>query len=133
MDALLVVQADDDFYRAVDQVTDRGAEYRPSTVPAGWRCAEENIWRMWRLAYGGAPAAQGWKVHVSARFDRAAAVLDRTAAVCFAQEVPFKHLACARFFLLAHHKHGHRAQSGKFCAAYPRDEAAARRLLDALA
>ena len=101
MDALLLVQADEDFYRAVDQISERGVEYRPSTVADGWHSTDEDMWRMWRRRDAGPLAAQGWKIHVSARFERAGAVLDRTAAVCFEQRVPFKHLASARFFLLA--------------------------------
>src|SRR5689334_18109093 len=101
MDVLLAIQADDDFYRAVDEVGERGVEYRPSTVPAGWHSTDDDVWRMWRSSDAGVLVRQGWKVHVSARFDRAAEILDRVAAVCFAQRVPFKHLACTRFFLLA--------------------------------
>ena len=44
----------------------------------------------------------------------------------------FKHLRTELFFLSLHHKHGPRQQAGKFCAAYPADEAAARRLMDRL-
>src|SRR5207249_2000308 len=75
----------------------------------------------------------GWKVHISARPDQAAEVLDDAAAVLFAHRVPFKHLSCSRFFLLTGHKHAARQQAGKFIAAYPPDQATARRLLQALA
>jgi hypothetical protein len=43
--------------------------------------------------------------------------------------VPFKHIACAKFFVLMHHKHAARQQSGKFCVAYPPDEKSAARIM----
>ncbi|MFJ6795409.1 class III lanthionine synthetase LanKC [Streptomyces sp. NPDC091268] len=77
-------------------------------------------------------AEQGWKIHVSARLDRAQHVLDTVAGICFAEGVPFKHLSARLFFLFLHHKHAGRAQAGKFCALYPPDTATARRLLGRL-
>jgi hypothetical protein len=76
---------------------------------------------------------EGWKVHVSARLDRAQAVLDHVSDACAAEGVSFKHLRAELFFLFAHHKHGAREQAGKFCTAYPPDEQTARRLMDRLA
>uniref|UniRef100_UPI000A3AEA75 class III lanthionine synthetase LanKC n=1 Tax=Streptomyces sp. NRRL B-24572 TaxID=1962156 RepID=UPI000A3AEA75 len=77
-------------------------------------------------------AEQGWKIHVSARLDRAQHVLDTVAGICFSEGVPFKHLSARLFFLFLHHKHAVRAQAGKFCAVYPPDTATARRLLERL-
>jgi hypothetical protein len=55
------------------------------------------------------------------------------AGICFDEQVPFKHLSTSLYFLVLHHKHAVRVQSGKFCAAYPPDVPAARRLMDRLA
>jgi tRNA A-37 threonylcarbamoyl transferase component Bud32 len=132
MDALGLVQADENFYLPVDRVIERGTTYRPADVPPGWQGTDRDVWTSWRPPGERRLAEAGWKVHVSSPFDRAQEVLDRAAAVFFAEGVAFKHLSCSRFYLLAHHKHGHRPQSGKFCAAYPADVAAARRLMDAL-
>jgi tRNA A-37 threonylcarbamoyl transferase component Bud32 len=68
----------------------------------------------------------------AARLDRADAVLDTVAAVCFTTDVPFKHLTSEMTFIFSHHKHGTRSQAGKFCAIYPPDEATARHLLEEL-
>lgn len=124
--------ADPDYYAPLHRVTDPGHPYTPSAQPAGWTAQARNIWTLWRPAADSDTPAQGWKVHVSARLDRADAVLDEVARVCFAEGVVFKHLATELFFIVMHHKHGPRTQAGKFCAAYPPDESAARRLLDRL-
>ncbi|WP_327173806.1 class III lanthionine synthetase LanKC [Streptomyces sp. NBC_01335] len=122
--------ADPEFYAPLESAADRGELYRPDQVPSEWRSAESTVWTMWfRRELG---VEDGWKVHVSAKPDRLQAVLDTVAAVCFEQDVPFKHLSCRLFHQWAHHKHAPRPQSGKFIAAYPPDEAAARRLMEAL-
>ncbi|GJF32099.1 serine/threonine protein kinase [Kitasatospora sp. NE20-6] len=123
--------ADPEFYAPLESATDRGEVYLPASVPPEWRSVESNVWTMWfRRKLEG--VEDGWKVHVSAKADRLQAVLDTVAAICFEQDVPFKHLSCRLFHQWAHHKHAPRPQSGKFVAAYPSDEAAARRLMEAL-
>lgn len=103
--------ADPEFYAPLESAADRGELYRPDQVPSEWRSAESTVWTMWfRRELG---VEDGWKVHVSAKPDRLQAVLDTVAAVCFEQDVPFKHLSCRLFHQWAHHKHapGRRAAS----------------------
>jgi hypothetical protein len=69
---------------------------------------------------------------VSAPLERAQHIPDTVAGACFAADVPFKHLAARRFFLLLHHKHADRVQAGKFCSLYPAGTGTARRLMDEL-
>lgn len=132
MEVLRIVQAHEHFYRSVDQVVDRGEEYRPSVVAPGWLEHNEDVWRMWQPPGGRPVPEEGWKIHVSARVDRAPLVLDLVATVLFDEGVAFKHLSCTRFFQLVHHKHAARVQAGKFCAVYPSDVSAAQRILDRL-
>ncbi|MFI8499593.1 class III lanthionine synthetase LanKC [Streptomyces sp. NPDC085524] len=123
--------ADREYYLPLTGVADPGPRFVPGEVPAGLRGGAQGIWTVW----GGprtALAEQGWKIHVSARLDRAQHVLDTVAGVCFSEGVPFKHLSARLFFLFLHHKHAGRAQSGKFCSVYPPDTATARRLLERL-
>ncbi|MFF4653552.1 class III lanthionine synthetase LanKC [Streptomyces sp. NPDC001380] len=123
--------ADPDFYAPLESAADRGEVYRPDPVPPEWQSVESSVWTMWfRRKLEG--VEDGWKVHVSAKADRLQAVLDTVAVICFEQDVPFKHLSCRLFHQWAHHKHAPRPQSGKFIAAYPSGEAAARRLMEAL-
>ncbi|MDV6011939.1 class III lanthionine synthetase LanKC [Haloechinothrix sp. LS1_15] len=121
-----------EFYEPIERASERGREYRPHPVPRGWLRTDSGIWTAWRPARDTGPE-QGWKVHVSARLERAQHVLDTVAAACVAERVPFKHLSAELFFLHLHHKHGPRPQSGKFCTCYPPDEQSARRLMDRLA
>ena len=133
MEAFLFAQSDDDFYAPPGAISRRGVEYRPARVPDGWTGTRQDIWTQWYTGDRLGGVEDGWKVHISARPDQATEVLDDAAAVLFAHRVPFKHLSCSRFFLLTGHKHAARQQAGKFIAAYPPDQATARRLLQALA
>lgn len=123
--------ADREYYLPLPSVADPGPRFAPGEVPPGLCGAAQGIWTFW-----GGPRAelaeQGWKIHVSARLDRAQHVLDTVAGICFSEGVPFKHLSARLFFLFLHHKHAGRAQAGKFCAVYPPDPATARRLLERL-
>ncbi|MFJ3196802.1 class III lanthionine synthetase LanKC [Streptomyces griseoviridis] len=123
--------ADPDFYEPLDAAASHGGELRPSTVPPGWHGTPSGIWTMWRRD-GLETVPAGWKVHVSARPGRLGHVLDVVAAVCCEQDVSFKHLSTRLFYGWTHQKHASRPQSGKFCAAYPPDPDAARRLMERL-
>ncbi|MET9467627.1 class III lanthionine synthetase LanKC [Streptomyces sp. NPDC006544] len=123
--------ADREYYLPLPSVADPGPRFAPGEVPPGSRGTAQGIWTVWGSPRTGL-AEQGWKIHVSARLDRAQHVLDTVAGICFSEGVPFKHLSARLFFLFLHHKHGARAQSGKFCAVYPPDAATARQLLERL-
>ncbi|MFE8938033.1 class III lanthionine synthetase LanKC [Streptomyces sp. NPDC007872] len=123
--------ADGEYYLPLTRVADPGPRFTPGEVPPGLRGSAQGIWTVWGGQRTG-PAGQGWKIHVSARLERAQHVLDTVAGICFSEGVPFKHLSARLFFLFLHHKHAARAQSGKFCAVYPPDTATARRLLERL-
>ncbi|MFJ3921830.1 class III lanthionine synthetase LanKC [Streptomyces sp. NPDC090022] len=123
--------ADRDYYLPLPSVADPGPRFVPREVPPGAHGTAQGIWTLWAGPRTGL-AEQGWKIHVSARLDRAQHVLDTVAGICFSAGVPFKHLSARLFFLFLHHKHAGRAQAGKFCAVYPPDTATARRLLERL-
>jgi serine/threonine protein kinase len=122
--------ADPDYYEPLE-VGPRGQAYLPSVPPAGWSRRDGGVWTMW-VPPGATLADQGWKVHVSSSLKNTGHVLDVVCEVCSQLRVPFKHIAAMRFFLALHGKHGSRVSSGKFCAAYPPDEGAARELLTRL-
>lgn len=123
--------ADPEFYAPQSALGDAGPRYVPTRVPEGWQRGGRDIWTSW-THQDAQRADQGWKIHVSARLERAQDVLDVVADICFAHRVPFKHVAAERFFLSLHHKHADRAQAGKFCALYPHEVETARRVMDAL-
>ncbi|GAA0290151.1 class III lanthionine synthetase LanKC [Streptomyces polychromogenes] len=123
--------ADREYYLPLTSVADPGPRFAPGEVPPGLHGTAQGIWTVWAGQRTGL-AEEGWKIHVSARLDRAQHVLDTVAGVCFDEGVPFKHLSARLFFLFLHHKHAGRAQSGKFCAVYPPDTETAHRLLERL-
>ncbi|MFK0156727.1 class III lanthionine synthetase LanKC [Streptomyces sp. NPDC090493] len=132
MNALMgFVVADPDFYAPLESARDRGEMYRPSQVPDSWQESDLGIWTAWQRA-GVNTAVDGWKVHVSARSDRLAEVLDVVAGICFERDVPFKHLSARLFYQWTHQKHASRPQGGKFIAAYPPDVDTARALMERL-
>lgn len=125
------VVADRDFYAPLDTSPDRGEALLPSRAPEQWTRADSSVWTYWHGS-GLRGAEDGWKVHVSARPDRLAEVLDLAAEVFFALDVPFKHLSTRFFHRWLNHKHASRAQAGKFIAGYPKDVAEARHLMERL-
>jgi tRNA A-37 threonylcarbamoyl transferase component Bud32 len=131
INTLMFTLASDEYYAPLAAVADPGERYSPTRVPPGWQGSARDVWMGWDHP-DNHRAAQGWKIHVSARLERAQAVLDTVADICFARAVPFKHLSARQFFLVVHHKHGHRAQAGKFIAIYPPDVETARGLLEEL-
>jgi hypothetical protein len=128
---LLYTVADEDYYRPLHRARDTGVAYEPHNAPADWTRATTGMWTTWTPP-GQGRAGQGWKVHVSAQSGRAQLVLDSVARICYDEQVPFKHLSASLYFLVLHQKHASRVQSGKFCAAYPPNVAAARRLMERL-
>ncbi|WP_370949442.1 class III lanthionine synthetase LanKC [Amycolatopsis sp. cg5] len=131
-DSLTYVLTDEDLYLPIDRMPDPGARFAPSAPAAGWTCERSGIWTVWSPPEAPQLPEQGWKIHVSATLEGAQRTLDAVAGVCAAEGVRFKHIAARAFFLYLHHKHGSRAQAGKFTAIYPPDEATARRVLDRL-
>lgn len=124
--------ADREFYAPLETATSDDDRFLPPDVPDGWRSVESGIWTNWFRPGLLTGVEEGWKVHVSARPDRLCHVLNTAAAVCFEQDVPFKHLTSRLFYWWTHHKYAPRQQSGKFIAAYPRDVEASRALMERL-
>jgi Lanthionine synthetase C-like protein len=124
--------ASTEFYAPLASVPPGDDDLAPVPVPVDWSSATTDVWRTWRRPARAYQVEDGWKVHVSARAERVQEVLDAVAGTCFAHDVPFKHLATRRFFWWANQKYAHRAQSGKFIAAYPTDADAALRLMERL-
>ncbi|MDH6113570.1 hypothetical protein P3T36_005267 [Kitasatospora sp. MAP12-15] len=132
MDVLPYLTADRDFYRPAGETTQVTTTFEVQGLPGGWETTEADFWKIY-TPVGTTRATHGWKVHVSAAAERAQHVLDTAAAICVELGVSFKHLRNDVCFTLLHHKHGNRAQGGKFIAAYPPDAEAARLLMEALA
>jgi tRNA A-37 threonylcarbamoyl transferase component Bud32 len=130
-DGIGMALGDQEHYVPLGALEAIGQRFEPTRIASGWRRGGRDVWVGWTPP-DVRRAEQGWKIHVSARPERAQDVLDVVADICFAERVPFKHLTGHRFFLALHYKHADRAQAGKFCAVYPHDTGTARRLLDAL-
>lgn len=125
MDSTTLTHSDPEFYAPLSRSTRRGVEYTPAAMPTTWTARHDHIWTGWYPEHKLGGVTDGWKIHLSSRIDRAQHVLDVAAPILVAHGVAFKHLSCSTFFVLTHHKHAARSQSGKFLAAYPPDAATA--------
>ncbi|MCT9933823.1 class III lanthionine synthetase LanKC [Planotetraspora sp. A-T 1434] len=99
-----------------------GFELGRRAVPAGWARMRRADWVVYRPVTG-SPPDQGWKIHVSATMDNAAAVLEKTGAYCLERGLAFKFLRALPVLHLHNAKYADRGSSGKFIAVYPADEA----------
>lgn len=131
--SISLVHADPEFYAPLSRSTRRGTEYAAGDMPADWSEHRQDVWTAWYPPHKLGGVTDGWKIHLSARADRAQHVLDVAAPIFVAHGVGFKHLGCSLYFVVTHHKHAERSQSGKFCAAYPPDTATAEALMRDLA
>ena len=87
-------------------------------LPAGWQVHDQAVWTMLAPRAAVLPQ-QGWKIHVSACLDNAAAVLDVVSEYCLAHRIAFKYLTSRVNFLLRNAKYANRSGSGKFVTVYP--------------
>lgn len=129
--------ADPDFYETPTRLrADAGGgdfELARREPPAGWERSFKGDWVVFRPA-GVELAAQGWKIHVSARVDNCAEILAATWRHCLARRVPFKFLRGPHIVRTHNLKYMPRGSSGKFVTIYPEPAAleATVRELDAL-
>lgn len=91
-------------------------------TPDGWTAHIGPEWSAY-LPPSGPPAAQGWKVHVSAAPDDAESTLSLVAEIATRHGVPFKHLTTRERFFRRNSKLCPREHAGKFIALYPDPEA----------
>lgn len=75
---------------------------------------------------------QGWKVHVSATLANGASILQRSARIALANNVPFKFALDKNILSLISSKKWNRGGSGKFITIYPLDLAGFESLLEQL-
>lgn len=99
--------------------------------PNGWVRSRSDVWEGWTPP-NWTPRLQGWKIHVSATQDDAAAILDAVTRICLDAGVAFKYLPTLTELWAANVKHADRASAGKFITVYPADDHQLAALLDRL-
>ncbi|MFI2607407.1 class III lanthionine synthetase LanKC [Kitasatospora sp. NPDC018619] len=126
--------ADPTFFDSPAEFRREGLEFaiagRP--MPAGWSRAGHGDWIVHRPEGGEPLPGQGWKVHASGTQQNADRIIDEVSAHCYAEGIPFKHLAGRHILQTRNTKYAHRGASGKLVTVYPRDEAQLKAVLDAL-
>lgn len=112
--------ADPVFYDSPARSDALGGELRQASraAPAGWKRAERGDWVALQPEHVRLPA-QGWKVHVSTRLERAEEVLDRVWEHCVGRALTFKFVRSRPLLLLRNAKYADRGDSGKFVTVYP--------------
>ncbi|AXX32271.1 serine/threonine protein kinase [Actinosynnema pretiosum subsp. pretiosum] len=122
--------ADRVFFETPDRWQRGDAPLRVATrsAPPGWVRTPKGFWTHLRPA-GAVLPDQGWKVHVSARWQDVDAACDAVWDYCVREGVAFKHLASAETYLAVNSKYAPRPASGKLLTLYPVDEARLHRVL----
>ncbi|MEU8946581.1 class III lanthionine synthetase LanKC [Streptomyces sp. NPDC048489] len=100
-------------------------------APPGWVRSVREVWVGFQPVSPELPE-QGWKIHVAARLDNAAHVLDVVRRYCFEHGVAYKFLRSPGLVQTQNAKYAARASSGKFLTLYPRDDAALEHCLTTL-
>ncbi|HTJ69290.1 MAG TPA: class III lanthionine synthetase LanKC [Actinospica sp.] len=96
-------------------------EHVDRPAPRGWSAAASGDW--WHLLPDDHRLPeQGWKIHVSATPESAAAVLDALWEHCVGARLAFKFLRSPASLFLRNSKYAERGSSGKFATVYPADE-----------
>lgn len=100
-------------------------------LPAGWEVQQRNVW--YDCSWPGAVLRpHGWKIHLSATYANAPAILMTAAKILTSAEVPFKFIADRMLLLLTNGKRWNRGSAGKFLTAYPADTEQCGELLEKL-
>lgn len=139
IDKASFILSESPFYDSVDSVPEvsdlyssilRGlrAELRADSV----RFMRDGIWWHALTPLSENLPTQGWKIHLSARFERSTHVLEKAARVLIPQLVPFKVVLDERGFELLNSKRAQRGSSGKFVTVYPASRAQFLRLMQEL-
>ncbi|MFJ6383838.1 class III lanthionine synthetase LanKC [Kitasatospora sp. NPDC092039] len=126
--------ADPTFFDSPTELKEEGLDFALSgrPVPESWSRIEDGDWVIYRPESGEPLPRQGWKVHTSGRQQNADRILGEVADYCYAERIPFKHLAGRHILQARNMKYAHRGSSGKLVTIYPRDEAQLKAVLDAL-
>jgi hypothetical protein len=119
--ALLV--ADPHFADSLENIDDVGSRFTRSDEPApsGWRRSEAGGW-VYVSPRDAPQPTRGWKIHVSATLDQAAAVVDSVYDYCVDGGLSFKFLRSVDMLRIVNSKAASRASSGKLITIYPTDE-----------
>ncbi|GGO93210.1 class III lanthionine synthetase LanKC [Wenjunlia tyrosinilytica] len=100
-------------------------------APPGWRRIETSTWVYLSPENAQLPD-QGWKIHVSAKADDAAEVIDTVWEYCLSRSLTFKFLPDTRAHQSTNSKYAPRGSSGKLMTLYPVDDAGLKGALDEL-
>lgn len=103
-------------------LSDYAVTRRP--VEAGWLREESDTWIYYAPQDGPPLPRQGWKIHLSARYQDAARALELTWDYCMQRGIAFKHLRGESTLVMQNSKAASRSSSGKLVTIYPRDVAA---------
>lgn len=126
--------ADRQFYEPLGRYSpDRKDFYDPLTrvLPEGWQLSHREVW--FDCTWPGATLpAQGWKIHLSATFANAPAILVTAGRILTAARVPFKFVADRTLLLILNGKRWSRGSAGKFITVYPVDTEQCGELLEVL-
>lgn len=128
---LAFCEPDPDFYDLVWSEGElSGLGPTSDRLPPNWRRVRSGPWLIYRRP--GPFPESGWKVHVSARPERAVKVVAQTLDACLSLGIQAKCLGSTALVQATQAKYADSASSGKVITAYPADEDSLGRLLEVL-
>jgi tRNA A-37 threonylcarbamoyl transferase component Bud32 len=137
VDKVLYLLVDDLFYEPLE------SHYRPldeyvrvvtdllRALNKDWATTRDGFWYHIHPRQVALPV-QGWKVHVSATKQNAAAILERAARIALANNVSFKFALDRKVLFMMSSKRWPRGGSGKFITMYPPSQSSFKSLIEQL-
>ncbi len=122
VDNLLYTFVDAEFYESFDRyVPDdrRFLRHVKALLPPSWTCKQNGIWFVCNSPTSLMPL-QGWKIHLSAIFEDAPALLTTVARTLIRRDTAFKFALDHLVLYLLASKRWNRGGSGKFITIYPK-------------
>lgn len=123
-----------EFYESFDLHTpELTVYYEPvqRMLPPSWQIIRNGVWFHCRPAAAVLPE-QGWKIHLSATFSNAAAILTSAARILVPRGISFKFGLDRAMLFLLNSKRWPRGSAGKFITVYPRTDDEFRSVIEEL-
>lgn len=113
------IHADSNYYKRRSAVSQKQLEVEGLTED--WKITDDETWRFYnnkkrRLM------EQGWKIHISSRYEDIEEILKVVADILIPMEISFKHLKSKEIVYTCYSKNANRLVAGKFITIYPDDD-----------
>lgn len=123
MKLMAYINKNSDFYESIANNYSIDELYTIKNIPHNYKVlhSDENYWTNY-MNSDSKLLEQGWKIHVSSRYEESQECLDKVSEYLFKKGIDFKHLSSRFIFKLSVSKNADRVSAGKFITIYPRED-----------